>query len=293
MNRTFCSQKLVEPVSAGNRCRESRGRTRTCPAHTGAYRAHAEPASTRVEHEPAACAGLPRRSTDCRRRPGAHIRRTSAGKPSPSCAGQSFRQRTSCPAGRRGRVRAPRTARGPDSSGERPNSRVPEPGRAVAAAAWTGAGHQPQSPALSDDLCGPVPPVPILGGCPAVTRRCRFRRGPSSAGMAAASPLPPCAEEHDVEDHPVTGASSDLGQRPPRPWPKPVTSPTPETGRRLRLVLPDDLGTAQAYEGRYPGLVDRVDAAVRPGRAAVTARQGARPPRVTAGEAAGRPPGNR
>ncbi|MGI5250227.1 SDR family NAD(P)-dependent oxidoreductase [Actinacidiphila glaucinigra] len=81
----------------------------------------------------------------------------------------------------------------------------------------------------------------------------------------------------------------------------------PETGRRLRLVLPDDLGTAQAYEGRYPGLVDRVDAhlaaravtAARPGRTAravaavVDSPKGARPPRVTAGEPAGRPPGNR
>ncbi|MFD8077290.1 SDR family NAD(P)-dependent oxidoreductase [Streptomyces sp. NPDC059718] len=71
----------------------------------------------------------------------------------------------------------------------------------------------------------------------------------------------------------------------------------PETSRRLRLVLPDDLGTAQAYEGRYPGLVDRVDAhlndqaatAARLARTAhavaavVDSPKGARPPRVTAG----------
>ncbi|MFJ4847317.1 SDR family NAD(P)-dependent oxidoreductase [Streptomyces sp. NPDC088733] len=69
-------------------------------------------------------------------------------------------------------------------------------------------------------------------------------------------------------------------------------------GRRPRLVLPDDLGTAQAYEGRYPGLVDSVDVhlagqAVTAARLARTARavaavvdspKGARPPRVTAGD---------
>ncbi|MEU6346400.1 SDR family NAD(P)-dependent oxidoreductase [Streptomyces sp. NPDC046977] len=69
-------------------------------------------------------------------------------------------------------------------------------------------------------------------------------------------------------------------------------------GRRPQLVLPDDLGTAQAYEGRYPGLVDRVDVhlagqAVTAACLARTARavaavvdspKGARPPRVTAGD---------
>ncbi|MFJ5213118.1 SDR family NAD(P)-dependent oxidoreductase [Streptomyces sp. NPDC088354] len=79
----------------------------------------------------------------------------------------------------------------------------------------------------------------------------------------------------------------------------------PETGRRLRLVLPDDLGTAQAYEGRYPGLVDRVDAHLA-GQAVTAARlagaaqavaglvespKGARPPRVTAGAPGDRLPG--
>ncbi|MFF3559585.1 SDR family NAD(P)-dependent oxidoreductase [Streptomyces sp. NPDC002574] len=71
----------------------------------------------------------------------------------------------------------------------------------------------------------------------------------------------------------------------------------PETGRRLQLVRPDDLGTAQAYEDRYPALVDRVDAhladqAVTAARLARTAHavaavvdspKGTRPPRVTAG----------
>ncbi|WP_405771375.1 SDR family NAD(P)-dependent oxidoreductase [Actinacidiphila glaucinigra] len=79
----------------------------------------------------------------------------------------------------------------------------------------------------------------------------------------------------------------------------------PETGRRLRLVLPDDLGTARAYEGRYPGLVDRVDAhladqaatAARLARAAqavaavVDSPKGTRPPRVTAGAPGDRLPG--
>ncbi|MEU4093449.1 SDR family NAD(P)-dependent oxidoreductase [Streptomyces sp. NPDC026673] len=69
------------------------------------------------------------------------------------------------------------------------------------------------------------------------------------------------------------------------------------TGRRLRLVRPDDLDAAQAYEGRYPGLVERVDAhladqAVTAARLARTAQavaavvdspKGTRPPRVTAG----------
>ncbi|GAA0944694.1 SDR family oxidoreductase [Kribbella koreensis] len=33
----------------------------------------------------------------------------------------------------------------------------------------------------------------------------------------------------------------------------------PEEGTRVRTVGPDDVETARAYEGRYPGLVDRVD----------------------------------
>lgn len=79
----------------------------------------------------------------------------------------------------------------------------------------------------------------------------------------------------------------------------------PETGRRLQLVRPDDLGTAQAYEGRHPGLVDRVDAhlagrTVTAARLARTAQavaavvdspKGARPPRVTAGAPGDRLPG--
>lgn len=79
----------------------------------------------------------------------------------------------------------------------------------------------------------------------------------------------------------------------------------PATGRRLRLVRPDDLDAAQAYEGRYPGLVDRVDAhladqAVTAARLARTAQavaavvdspKGTRPSRVTAGAPGDRPPG--
>lgn len=33
-----------------------------------------------------------------------------------------------------------------------------------------------------------------------------------------------------------------------------------DTGRQARIVYPDDAETAHAYEGRYPGLVDSVDA---------------------------------
>ncbi|MGW1973772.1 SDR family NAD(P)-dependent oxidoreductase [Streptomyces tubercidicus] len=81
----------------------------------------------------------------------------------------------------------------------------------------------------------------------------------------------------------------------------------PETGRRLQLVRPDDLGTAQAYEGRHPGLVDRVDAhlagqtltAARLARTAqavanlVDSPKGARPPRITADAPGDRIPGTR
>ncbi|WP_179279949.1 SDR family NAD(P)-dependent oxidoreductase [Actinacidiphila glaucinigra] len=79
----------------------------------------------------------------------------------------------------------------------------------------------------------------------------------------------------------------------------------PAAGRRLRLVRPDDLDAAQAYEGRYPGLVDRVDAhladqAVTAARLARTAQavaavvdspKGTRPSRVTAVAPGDRPPG--
>ena len=37
-------------------------------------------------------------------------------------------------------------------------------------------------------------------------------------------------------------------------------SPAPDTGRHRRIVHPDDTKTLHAYEGIYPGLVDRVDA---------------------------------
>ncbi|MFC7386955.1 SDR family NAD(P)-dependent oxidoreductase [Sphaerisporangium rhizosphaerae] len=75
----------------------------------------------------------------------------------------------------------------------------------------------------------------------------------------------------------------------------------PDTGRHLRLVYPDDAETAEAYEGRYPGLVDRVDVtlAERAGTdadvaqtakaiaAVVDGPKGGRPLRVAAG-----PPGD-
>jgi NAD(P)-dependent dehydrogenase (short-subunit alcohol dehydrogenase family) len=75
----------------------------------------------------------------------------------------------------------------------------------------------------------------------------------------------------------------------------------PYTCRHLRLVYPDDTKTAEAYEGRYPGLVDRVDVtlAEQAGTHADVARtaeaiaamvdgpKGSRPLRVTAG-----PPGD-
>jgi hypothetical protein len=34
----------------------------------------------------------------------------------------------------------------------------------------------------------------------------------------------------------------------------------PETGSHVRTIHPDDAETVQAYEGRYPGLIHRVDA---------------------------------
>lgn len=42
-------------------------------------------------------------------------------------------------------------------------------------------------------------------------------------------------------------------------------SPASGTGRQARIVYPDDAETAHAYEGRYPGLADRVDAALAEG----------------------------
>lgn len=74
---------------------------------------------------------------------------------------------------------------------------------------------------------------------------------------------------------------------------------TPDTDRHQRMVYPDDADTLRAYEGRYPGLVDRADAilaegAVTDGHAIQTARaiaavvasaKGSRPLRITVGSA--------
>jgi NAD(P)-dependent dehydrogenase (short-subunit alcohol dehydrogenase family) len=71
----------------------------------------------------------------------------------------------------------------------------------------------------------------------------------------------------------------------------------PDTGQHLRLVYPDDTETAEAYEGRYPGLVDRVDVTLaeqagtdadvaqtaRAIAAVVDGPKGSRPLRVAAG----------
>jgi len=72
---------------------------------------------------------------------------------------------------------------------------------------------------------------------------------------------------------------------------------TPDTDRHQRMVYPDDADTVLAYEGRYPGLVDRADAilaertvtdghAVRTARAIATvvaSPKGSRPLRITVG----------
>ena len=72
---------------------------------------------------------------------------------------------------------------------------------------------------------------------------------------------------------------------------------TPDTERHQRMVYPDDADTVRAYEGTYPGLVDRADAiladaAVTDGHAMQTARaiagvvaspKGSRPLRIAVG----------
>jgi NAD(P)-dependent dehydrogenase (short-subunit alcohol dehydrogenase family) len=74
---------------------------------------------------------------------------------------------------------------------------------------------------------------------------------------------------------------------------------TPDTDWRQRMLYPDDVETVHAYEGRYPGLVARVDAMLaervvtgadtlqtaRAVAALVASPKGSRPPRVTVGAA--------
>lgn len=80
-------------------------------------------------------------------------------------------------------------------------------------------------------------------------------------------------------------------------------SPTSDPSRQARIVYPDDLETARAYERRYPGLVDSVDATlaeraatdtdvVRTARAiaiVVDSPEDSRPARVTDVPPEGRP----
>jgi NAD(P)-dependent dehydrogenase (short-subunit alcohol dehydrogenase family) len=84
-------------------------------------------------------------------------------------------------------------------------------------------------------------------------------------------------------------------------------SPASGTGRQARIVYPDDAETAHAYEGRYPGLADSVDAAlaegavtdadvVRTARAiadVVDSPRGSRPLRVTGFQHGDRPENGR